>query len=70
MMFGGLACFIHSILPFAFPTSASDCVFGLHDELVHRKRKMALYRLGDLGLTETEMPIEPTSREVIDAQQG
>ncbi|GAA4762553.1 hypothetical protein GCM10023219_03570 [Stakelama sediminis] len=34
LVVGGLACMVHAVLPFAFKTSGSDTVKGLHEKLV------------------------------------
>jgi hypothetical protein len=37
MLFGGVACLLHAIFPFAFRRTGSDCITDLHDRMVmHR----------------------------------
>jgi len=37
MMFGGVACLLHAIFPFAFRRTGSDCITELHERMVlHR----------------------------------
>jgi len=37
MLFGGMACLLHAIFPFAFRRTGSDCITDLHDRMVmHR----------------------------------
>ncbi len=42
LVFGGVACLIHGILPFMFVTTGSRMIGQLHDEMVvNRVRRMA-----------------------------
>lgn len=41
MVFGGLKCLVHAVLPAVFERSASDCVAKLHRELERRRRASA-----------------------------
>lgn len=34
MLLGGLACFVHALLPFLFVRTASRCINGLHQRMV------------------------------------
>lgn len=37
MLGGGIACFVHALLPFLFVSTASRCIEQLHDRMVvHR----------------------------------
>lgn len=38
MMWGGLRCAIHGLLPFAFKTAGSDTVTALHRQLVEKRQ--------------------------------
>jgi hypothetical protein len=39
LVFGGLACIIHSIFPFFFVDTASRIIHGIHSEMTARKNK-------------------------------
>jgi hypothetical protein len=42
MMVGGIACFLHGLVPFAFGRTGSDCIRQLHDRMVtHRNTSAA-----------------------------
>lgn len=41
MVFGGLKCLIHAVLPAVFERSASDCVAKLNGELIRRRAASA-----------------------------
>jgi hypothetical protein len=37
MLFGGIACLLHAIFPFAFRRTGSECITELHERMVtHR----------------------------------
>jgi hypothetical protein len=41
MIAGGVACFVHALLPFLFVKTGSDTICSLHDcMVVNRQRKM------------------------------
>ncbi|MFM7454793.1 MAG: DUF6356 family protein [Cyanobium sp.] len=39
MMFAGIACVLHGLLPFLFVTTGSEAVKGLNEELCARRAK-------------------------------
>ena len=41
MLRGGLACFIHALLPFCCTTTGSQTIKRLHDEMVMSRRQKA-----------------------------
>lgn len=41
MWAGGLACFLHALLPFAFKHTGSDCITDLHDRMITKRRDRA-----------------------------
>lgn len=42
MVLGGVACFLHALLPFAFRRTGSDCIIDLHYRMVtHRSSAQA-----------------------------
>jgi len=42
MLLGGIACFLHALLPFAFRRTGSDCITQLHERMVtHRNASAA-----------------------------
>lgn len=38
MIWGGLACLVHALLPFLFERTASQCICELHDRMVVNRR--------------------------------
>ena len=41
MLRGGLACFVHALLPFCCTTTGSQTIKRLHDEMVMSRRQKA-----------------------------
>ena len=41
MIGGGLVCFLHGLLPFAFCTKASDTIGELHERMITNRRLLA-----------------------------
>jgi len=39
MMFGGIACFLHALFPFAFRRTGSECIEQLHDRMVLNRNR-------------------------------
>jgi len=39
MMLGGVACFLHALLPFAFRRTGSACIEQLHDRMVTNRAR-------------------------------
>ena len=39
MMLGGVACFLHALLPFAFRRTGSACIEQLHDRMVMNRSR-------------------------------
>ena len=37
MLFGGVACLLHAILPFAFRRTGSECITDLHERMVQHR---------------------------------
>jgi hypothetical protein len=40
MVFAGLACLVHALLPFLFVRTGSDCICRLHERMVARRRRV------------------------------
>lgn len=40
MMAAGFACLIHSLLPFVFQNTASDCLTRLHERMVAKRARL------------------------------
>jgi len=40
MFVGGLACFLHALLPFAFQHTGSDCIESLHERMITKRRRL------------------------------
>jgi hypothetical protein len=40
MVFAGLACLVHALLPFLFVSTASDCICRLHERMQARRRRL------------------------------
>jgi hypothetical protein len=38
MVFAGLACLVHALLPFLFVRTGSDCIRRLHERMQVRRR--------------------------------
>jgi hypothetical protein len=47
MVFGGLACIVHALLPFLFVRTGSRCVQQLHECMVQHRRRATVVDLGD-----------------------
>jgi hypothetical protein len=41
MIGGGIACFIHALLPFTFKNTGSDCIAQLHERMIQKRRRLA-----------------------------
>ena len=41
MFAGGIACFLHALLPFAFQHTGSDCIESLHERMITNRRRKA-----------------------------
>jgi hypothetical protein len=41
MLWGGIACFLHGLFPFAFTTTGSDQIRVLHDKMVVNRHRQA-----------------------------
>ena len=41
MILGGLACFLHAVVPFLFVTTGSDCIRRLHERMVVDRRTLS-----------------------------
>ncbi|MEJ0035158.1 MAG: DUF6356 family protein [Gammaproteobacteria bacterium] len=41
MLLGGVACFFHALLPFAFRRTGSECIQQLHDRMVMNRNTHA-----------------------------
>lgn len=39
MVFAGLACLVHALLPFLFVRTGSDCICRLHERMQARRRR-------------------------------
>lgn len=40
MVFAGLACLVHALLPFLFMRTGSDCICRLHERMHARRRRV------------------------------
>lgn len=40
MLYGGIVCGIHALLPFLFETTGSDIIRGLHDKMVVNRKHL------------------------------
>ena len=40
MVFAGLACLVHALLPFLFVRTGSDCICRLHERMHARRRRV------------------------------
>jgi hypothetical protein len=41
MIGGGIACFMHALLPFTFKNTGSDCISDLHERMIQKRRHLA-----------------------------
>jgi len=40
MVAGGVACFVHALLPFLFVRTGSECIESLHDQMVTNRKDL------------------------------
>ena len=45
LLFAGLACFVHALLPFLFERTGSRMIAELHDSMVAHRRRQPVGRL-------------------------
>ena len=51
MILGGLACFIHALLPFLFVRTGSECVSKLYQRMVTQRRTLQAREAGPRALS-------------------
>ena len=48
MIWGGIVCLVHALVPGAFATAGSDMICELHERMVTNRRRLAEARTVDL----------------------
>jgi hypothetical protein len=49
MIWGGIVCLVHALIPGAFATAGSDMICELHERMVTNRRRLAEARTVTLG---------------------
>ena len=49
MIWGGIICLVHAVIPGAFCTKGSDMICELHERMLINRRRLAELRVASLG---------------------